>query len=158
MTAPPAAATESPLTLIERTVQLTVRKPPSEPIGTPTDVVDYALALDLHRADREHFVVLHLDARNRVTGHETVSIGSLNASIVHPREVFKATILANAAGVLLVHNHPSGGLEPSAEDLSLTRRLHDAARLLGIDLLDHVLIAPGPDGPTWRSLKELGLL
>ena len=87
-----------------------------------------------------------------------MSIGSLNASMVHPREVFKATILANAAGVLLVHNHPSGSLEPSAEDRSLTRRLQDAGRLLGIDLLDHVLIAPGPDGPAWRSLKELGLL
>lgn len=158
MTIHPAAATESPLTLVERTVRLTVREPSSEPISTPADAVAYALALDLHLADREHFVVLHLDARNRVTGHETVSIGSLNASMVHPREVFKATILANAASVILVHNHPSGDLTPSREDLSLTQRLQDAGRLLGVDLLDHVLIAPGPDGPAWRSLKELGLL
>jgi DNA repair protein RadC len=95
----------------------------------------------LIHAKREHFVVLLLNARHEVEAIETISIGSLNASIVHPREVFKPAILQSAASVVLCHNHPSGDPEPSEEDLSITRRLVEAGELVGIGVLDHVIIA-----------------
>ncbi|MEK7331062.1 MAG: JAB domain-containing protein, partial [Candidatus Eisenbacteria bacterium] len=96
---------------------------------------------DLARARREHFVVLLLNARHELQCRETVSIGSLNASIVHPREVFLPAILHSAASVVLVHNHPSGDPEPSEEDLSITRRLVEVGELVGIGVLDHVIVA-----------------
>src|SRR6185503_4763571 len=95
----------------------------------------------LVKAKREHFVVLLLNARHEVEAVETVSIGSLNASIVHPREVFLPAVLASAASIVLCHNHPSGDPEPSEEDLSITRRLVQVGDLLGIGVLDHVIVA-----------------
>jgi DNA repair protein RadC len=108
-------------------------------IRGPDDVL--AQVRDLPRARKEHFVVLLLNARHEVQCRETVSIGSLNASIVHPREVFLPAILQSAASVVLVHNHPSGDPEPSEEDLSITRRLVQVGELVGIDVLDHVIVA-----------------
>lgn len=93
--------------------------------------------------DREHFCILHLNSRNEVIGREVVSIGSLDATIVHPREIFKNSIKKSAASIVLVHNHPSGNPAPSDDDLSITRRLVEAGRLLGIGVLDHVIIARG---------------
>ena len=94
-------------------------------------------AMDL---DREHFYILHLNTRMEVTGREVVSIGSLDATIVHPREIFRTSIKKSAASIVLVHNHPSGDPSPSDDDLSITRRLVDAGRLLGINVADHVII------------------
>jgi DNA repair protein RadC len=108
-------------------------------IRGPEDVL--AEVRDLVRARREHFVVLLLNARHELQVRETVSIGSLNASIVHPREVFLPAILHSAASVVLVHNHPSGDPEPSDEDLSITRRLVEVGDLVGIGVLDHVIVA-----------------
>lgn len=108
----------------------------------------------LDDADREHFLVIMLDNRHTVIGINTVSVGTLNASLVHPREVFKPVILANAAAVLLAHNHPSGDPSPSAEDLALTARLKQSGELLGIAILDHLIIGEG----TCISLKERGQL
>ena len=108
-------------------------------IRGPEDVL--AQVRDLARARREHFVVLLLNARHELQGRETVSIGSLNASIVHPREVFLPAIVHSAASVILVHNHPSGDPEPSEEDLSITRRLVEVGELVGIGVLDHVIVA-----------------
>jgi len=108
-------------------------------IRGPDDVL--AQVHDLTRARREHFVVLLLNARHELQSRETVSIGSLNASIVHPREVFLPAILHSAASVILVHNHPSGDPEPSEEDLSITRRLVEVGELVGIGVLDHVIVA-----------------
>src|SRR5216683_7973692 len=93
--------------------------------------------------DREHFVVLLLNQKNRVIGIHTVSVGSLSASIVHPRETFKAAILANVAAIICGHNHPSGNCQPSREDRALTQRLVEAGKLLGIAILDHVIIGDG---------------
>ncbi len=93
--------------------------------------------------DREHFVVILLDRKNQVIGFHTVSIGSLTASVVHPREVFKVAILSNAAAVIFGHNHPSGDPTPSAEDKALTSRLVEAGEILGIQVLDHVVIGDG---------------
>ncbi|MGH7965431.1 MAG: JAB domain-containing protein [Candidatus Binatia bacterium] len=106
-------------------------------------------------ADREHLVVLLLNSKNRLLGINTVSIGSLSSSLAHPREVFKPAILANAAAVILGHNHPSGDPTPSAEDLALTRRFKEAAELLGIRLLDHIIV--GENG-RWYSCVDEGAL
>lgn len=103
---------------------------------------------------REHFVGVYLNSRNNVISQETISVGSLNASIVHPREVFRPALLHAAAGVIIAHNHPSGDSNPSEEDIAITRRLHEAGKILGIDLLDHVVVAK--DGYT--SLRERRLL
>ena len=109
-------------------------------IRGPDDVVRL-VGSKLRKESREHFLVLLLNARHEVMGQETVSIGSLNASIVHPREVFRPAVVASAAATVLVHNHPSGDPEPSEEDLSITKRLVEAGELLGIQVLDHVIVA-----------------
>lgn len=106
------------------------------------------------RKDREHFVAVYLTARSQVIAVEVVSVGTLSASLVHPREVFKGAILHNAAAVIVAHNHPSGDTTPSAEDKDATRRLSQAGTLLGIPLLDHLVI--GARG--YSSFKEMGLL
>ena len=110
------------------------------PIRGPDDVVRL-LGRTIRSSKREHFLVLLLNARHEVFARETVSIGSLNASIVHPREVFKAAILESAASIVLVHNHPSGDPEPSEEDSAITKRLVECGELLGIQVLDHVIVA-----------------
>jgi DNA repair protein RadC len=99
----------------------------------------------LGAVDREHVVVILLDRKNRLIGINTVSIGSVDASIVHPRECFKPAILANAAAVILGHNHPSGAVQPSREDRTITHRLVAAGKLLGIEVLDHVIVGDGTE-------------
>jgi DNA repair protein RadC len=123
----------------------------SRAIQGPADAADI-LRERIGAADREHFVALLLDTRHRVIGLHTVSVGTLNSSQVHPREVFKAAILANAAGVIVGHNHPSGDPEPSTEDLAITARLKQAGEVLGIALLDSLIIGH----PGHVSLKERG--
>ena len=105
--------------------------------------------------DREAFWVIMLDGRNRATGLNLVSLGTLNSAAVHPREVFKPLVLGNAAAAVLVHNHPSGDPFPSSEDIALTRRLCAVGDLMGIKVLDHLIIG---DGGTFRSLGDDGLL
>ena len=95
------------------------------------------------KSDREMFVVVLVDAQHRPIGVNVVSIGSLTATVVHPRECFKPAIIGNAAAVLLVHGHPSGCPQPSTEDIAITRRLRDAGELLGIRVLDHVIVGDG---------------
>ena len=114
----------------------------------PRDV--YEATADLRALRREHFVGLYLNTRNRVLARETISVGSLNASIVHPREVFEPALRQAAASLVVVHNHPSGETDPSEDDLAITRRLSEAGEILGIPLLDHVIV--GAFGFT--SLKE----
>ena len=114
------------------------------------------LAQYLDGVDREHFVVLLLDQKNKIIGIHTVSTGSLTASVVHPREVFKAAILSNAAAIVTGHNHPSGDPQPSREDRGLTDRLAQAGTLLGIALLDHIIIGDGTS--TYFSFADEGLL
>jgi len=103
--------------------------------------------------DRENFVVLLLDTKNKIIGLNTVSIGTLNSSLVHPREVFKPAILASAAAIILAHNHPSGDPKPSKEDIEITKRLIEAGDLLGIAVLDHIIV-----GDSCLSLKEKGYI
>ena len=122
-------------------------------INSPADAYSL-LRTYLDGADRENFVAVLLDIKNGIIGIHTVSIGALSASIVHPREVFKAAILANAAGIIVSHNHPSGNVTPSEDDMKTTKRLCDAGTILGIPVLDHVII--GEDG--YFSFKAQGLI
>ncbi len=105
--------------------------------------------------DREQCVMLALDNKHKVIGSNVVSVGSLSASIVHPREVFKPAILLNAAALILAHNHPSGDTTPSEEDHALTQRLKEAGKCLGIPLLDHLVL--GDHGTFW-SFADQGLM
>ena len=109
---------------------------------------------DLHRETKEHFVVLHLDGKNRIVCFDRVSIGSLNQAIVHPREVFKTACLSNAAAILLVHNHPTGDPTPSSEDIAITKRLKESGDVLGIKVLDHIIVGDNE----FLSFVERGLL
>ena len=108
---------------------------------TGPEVAARVLMDRIGRKDREHLVVLHLDGRHRVAAVETVAVGTLTAALVHPREVFKGALLANAAALLVGHNHPSGDLEPSAEDLASRSRLAEAGALLGIPVLDYLIVS-----------------
>jgi DNA repair protein RadC len=110
----------------------------SGPIRSPRDAC--RAAGHIRGEDKEHFIALYLNARNCVIGKETISIGSLNANIVHPREVFRPAISLAAAAVVVAHNHPSGDVTPSQEDLNLTARLVEAGRVLGIEILDHLIV------------------
>lgn len=115
------------------------RTTPREPIRVPDDI--WRLLGPAARTwDREHFLTVILDGKSRVLGVDEVSVGSLTATLVHPREVLKALILANGASFISVHNHPSGDPTPSREDLALTKRLKSAAELIGIPLIDHVIL------------------
>jgi DNA repair protein RadC len=98
---------------------------------------------EIATADREHMVVIFLDTKNRPIGRQVVSIGTLNATLVHPREVFKAALITGGTNaVILAHNHPSGDLSPSREDDEVTRKIARAGALLCIPLLDHIILAP----------------
>jgi DNA repair protein RadC len=123
-------------------------------VTTPEDVVRLC-ATQLRGLDREHFWALVLSTKNRLLRMVEVSVGSLNASIVHPRELFKEAVRISAASVVVVHNHPSGDPTPSGADLQLTRRLVRAGEVLGIEVLDHVVIG---DGGAHVSLREMGAL
>jgi DNA repair protein RadC len=103
---------------------------------------------------KEMFITLHLDGKNRIICVDLVSVGSLNQSIVHPREVFKTALLSNAAAVLLIHQHPTGDPSPSSEDIAITRRLKEAGEILGLKVLDHIIIGDGE----YLSFVERGLL
>jgi DNA repair protein RadC len=94
----------------------------------------------LSKETREHFMALHMDSKNKLLCLDLISTGSLNASIVHPREVLKSCLLSSAAALILVHNHPSGDPAPSREDREITTRLKEASELLGLRLLDHIII------------------
>ena len=118
-----------------------VRETPDYPSPQITGPDDVRTVLQgyFQAQDREHLVCLHLSSSNKILGIEVVSIGSLNASIVHPREVLKSAVLSNAASIILAHNHPSGELKPSKEDLAVTERIKQACQIMDIKLLDHII-------------------
>lgn len=106
-------------------------------------------------SDRETMLVVCLDTKCQPTTISVCSIGSLCASIAHPREVFKVAVLSNAASILIAHNHPSGDPSPSPEDISITKRIHECGKLLGIELIDHIIIGSPSN---FVSLKERGII
>lgn len=126
---------------------------PKRKICSPKDV--YVLMYPKMREQKkEKFITLYLDTKNQILKEEVVSIGSLNASIVHPREVFKAALLESSASVIMVHNHPSGDPSPSREDIMVTEKMVEGGKLLGIDVLDHIIIGDG----RYVSLKDEGFV
>ena len=122
-------------------------------IKNPQSVVK-AIRASIKDKAKEHFKLILLDTRNKIIGISTISIGTLNASLVHPREIFKEAIIHNSASVVLAHNHPSGDPEPSDEDLTITKRLVKSGKILGIEVIDHIII--GKTG--FSSFKEKGLI
>jgi len=109
---------------------------------------------DLILETKEHFVALHLDGKNRIVCLDRVAIGSLNQCVVHPREIMKAALLSSAAGIILIHNHPTGDPSPSAEDINITNRLKEVGGVIGVPILDHIIIGNGQ----YVSFTERGLL
>ncbi|WP_347862661.1 DNA repair protein RadC [Salimicrobium sp. PL1-032A] len=122
-------------------------------IRSPEDGAGYVME-EMRHLKQEHFVALFLDVKNRVLSKRTVFVGSLNSSIVHPRELFKEAVKRSAASIVCVHNHPSGDPSPSPEDIQVTKRLKECGKLLGIELLDHLVIGDS----SFISLKEKGYL
>ena len=121
-------------------------------VSSPREAYD--LVRDLKRARKEHLVALYLDAQNHLIQRETISIGALNTTRTHPREILQPAILHSALAFVLVHNHPSGSLEPSRDDLDFTRSIARAAELIGVALTDHLIVSPRG----YLSLKERGVL
>lgn len=122
-------------------------------VKRPYDIYELA-AQYLGGLDREHFVIIMLNTPNQIIGINTVSIGNLNSVPVHPREIFKPAIVAGAAGIILVHNHPSGIAQPSQDDIVLTQRLVSVGELIGIPVVDHIILGDN----TYISLKEGGMI
>jgi len=121
-------------------------------IQTPKDVIAQVSYLKNHK--KENFVVLYLNARNELLNKETISIGTLNTSLVHPREVYEPAITGFSSSVVFIHNHPSGDPEPSEEDKKITKQLMEAGKILGIEVLDHIIIANN----SYCSFKDKGLI
>lgn len=121
-------------------------------VRTPEEVAD-VVGGRLKGKNKEHFLALLLDSRSRLIRSAEISVGSLDASIVHPREVFKEAVAASAASIIFVHNHPSGDVTPSEDDINLSKRLSQAGEIMGVDVLDHIIIA----GKSYISLKRQGL-
>jgi len=109
-------------------------------LNTPKEIVEY-LQHKIGNQKKESFLILSLDSRNKLIRMDTISVGSLNANIVHPREVFKDAIRASAASIILVHNHPSGNVEPSYEDINVTKDIVKTGKVVGIIVKDHIIIS-----------------
>src|SRR5699024_7178089 len=122
-------------------------------IRSPEDGAEYVME-EMRSLNQEHLVALFLNTKNQVIHRQTIFIGSLNASIVHPREIYREAVKRSAASVVCAHNHPSGDPSPSQEDIHVTRRLVEAGKIMGIELLDHLVIGNN----RFISLKEKGYL
>ncbi len=124
----------------------------SELILSPQDV--WTEMKDLRDSKKEHFVIFYLDTQNQIIKREIISVGTLNESLIHPREVFEPAVRYSTAQIIMAHNHPSGNLEPSPEDIVVSKRLIDAGNLLGIEVLDHIIVTKD----RFKSMKELKML
>lgn len=116
-------------------------------ILTPQDV--WKLCADFRESKREHFVAFYLDTQGRVIERQIISIGTLDASLVHPREVFEPAVSLRAASIIVAHNHPSGNLEPSREDVEITKQLVEAGKILDIQIIDHVIVT----NERWKTIN-----
>lgn len=139
---------------IELGRRLSFKEPGERPvIKSPKDAACLMMG-ELRYQTKEHFMALLLSTKNHVIARAIISVGSLNASIVHPRELFREAIINSAAAIILIHNHPSGDPAPSQEDIALTKQLVEAGNLLNITVLDHVIIGDGK----YVSFKEKGII
>ncbi|MFZ1946918.1 MAG: DNA repair protein RadC [bacterium] len=128
-------------------------RPEVKSVRCPEDAASLVME-DMKHLDREHFTVILLDSKNAVISIEKVSVGTVNSSLVHPREVLKPALEKSATSIILVHNHPTGNVSPSREDVMITRRFEKCGQILGIDVIDHIIIGDG----NYRSMKESGYL
>lgn len=122
-------------------------------VTSPQDIADIFIPL-LRDETKENFLVVCLNSANKIIRYETISIGNLNSSVVHPREIFKAAIENSSASIILLHNHPSGNPEPSNEDISITRKIVDSGKIMDIPVFDHIIIA----GNGYTSFVEKRIL
>ncbi|MFZ5965934.1 MAG: RadC family protein [Bacillota bacterium] len=122
-------------------------------IQSPKDAADIVME-EMRYYKKEYFKIIILNTKNEIISIENISVGSLNASLVHPREVFVEAIRKSGAAIILLHNHPSGNSYPSSEDISITNRLVEAGKIIGIEVLDHIIIGDGK----YTSLKELSII
>ena len=154
---PPSITRPSPFTtpairMLETRLELSLECRPGKPVRCAIDVTALLREL-IGDADREHFVVLYLNTRLYVTHVHVVSRGTAQSAPVHPREVFKGAYLANAAALVIAHNHPTGDVRPSPEDRAVTERIKQAGELLGIDVLDSLIVGPGHE--FYSSVEDL---
>jgi DNA repair protein RadC len=126
-------------------------RPERVPINSPQEVASFLME-EMRYYHKEYFKIILLNTKNQIISVEDISVGSLNSSIVHPREIFNLAVKKSAAALILVHNHPSGDTQPSREDLEVTNRLAEAGKILGINVLDHIIVGEGK----YLSLKEKG--
>jgi len=124
-----------------------------EPIIKPEIAAEH-LRNKIVNYDREHFFVMSFDVRNKLISVDETSAGTLTASLVHPRETFESAIRNHAAQIIVAHNHPSNDPEPSEDDIKITKRLYDAGRIMGIELIDHIIVT----ATEFKSLKNLGII
>jgi len=126
--------------------------------GKKTEILSaedvWKLCADMRASKKEYFAAFYLDTQNKLIERQIVSIGTLNASLVHPREVFEPAVALHAAGIIAAHNHPSGESTPSSDDIAITKRLAEAGKILGIELIDHVIVTGGD----FLSFKEKKLI
>ena len=130
------------------------KKLQSIPITSPNDIANFIRNKILKTNAKEHFILLCLDGSHHVIGYNVVSIGTANAAMVHPREVFQPAVLTGAVSIVVAHNHPSGSLTPSKEDRSVTEKLKEAGKLLDIKVLDHLIITE----ESHLSFHEMGMM
>jgi len=131
----------------------TIKQPFRLKIENSKDIRDYLMG-KMKNLKKEHLIGLYLDTRNHLIKEETISIGTLNSSLIHPREIFRSAVIEACASVILVHNHPSGDPTPSKDDITVTKKIIKASEVIGIELLDHVIIG----NERYVSLKEDGLI
>ena len=134
---------------------MTVKEPSDNIAKTPENVRD--LCSDLVELSQESFHILTLNTRNAVIDRHMIALGLTNACLVHPREVFRAAISDAASGVILIHNHPSGNVAPSIEDIKITRQLIEAGHIIDIPILDHIILGRHKDQTVFQSLREDGI-
>ena len=133
-----------------------VKQPIGPNLSTPQNVV--AFVPELKGLAQEVMAVISLNTKYRPIEKRIVSVGIVDSSLAHPREIFRGAIQDNASAIILVHNHPSGSASPSAEDIRITRQMVEAGRILGIEVLDHVIVGDDNETPSYISLREAGLV
>jgi DNA repair protein RadC len=137
----------------EKTIDDEKRSLQSKPVTSPADIVEQ-IKSKIVNYTKEQFLVMSFDTRNRILGTDNISTGTLTASLVHPRETFESAIRRHAASIIISHNHPSGDTEPSEEDIKITRRLTEAGKVMGIEVLDHIIVTKN----SYFSFKEKGMI
>ena len=124
-------------------------------ITYPLDIVSYLRAIGIHEHEQEHFIVMFLDSKNKIKGYSTVSIGLIDRTCLHAREVFRNAILMGSSSIAIAHNHPSGDPTPSQNDIIVTKSLVDSGKIIDIKIIDHIIVA---ENNKYFSFKERGIL